>query len=67
MEKFVQRENLKHLREVLARTTDKPECQRIVNVIEAEEAKKREESRPPQLAASSIPPCRHRPEYDRAP
>jgi hypothetical protein len=43
VEKFVQRENLKHLREVLARTTDKPECQRIVNVIEAEEAKKRDE------------------------
>lgn len=34
------RKNLKHLRRVLARTPDGPECQRIVNLIEAEEAKR---------------------------
>jgi hypothetical protein len=34
------RKNLKRLRVVLARTTDGPECQRIVNLIEEEEAKR---------------------------
>jgi hypothetical protein len=40
--RFIQRENLKHLRALLARTSDETECQRIVRMIEAEEAKKHE-------------------------
>ena len=42
MDKFVQVANLKYLREVLARTTDEPERQRIARMIEAEEVKKSE-------------------------
>jgi len=34
------RKNLKRLRVVLTRTADGPECQRIVSLIEAEEAKR---------------------------
>ena len=41
-EGFIQRENLKMLRALLLRTTDKAECQRIVSLIEEEEAKKQE-------------------------
>jgi hypothetical protein len=36
---FVKRENLKHLRDVLARTADEPERMRIMKMIEAEELK----------------------------
>lgn len=43
MKKFVRRESLKHLREVLTRTDDELECQRIVKMIEAEETRQREE------------------------
>ena len=39
MNKFTQRENLKRLRERLMHTTAKAECQRIVQLIEEEEAK----------------------------
>ena len=39
-ERFVQRRNLELLRVRLTRTTDEAECQRIVNLIEEEEAKK---------------------------
>ncbi len=35
-------ENLKRLRELLARTDDEAECQRIVKLIEEEEAKEPE-------------------------
>jgi K+/H+ antiporter YhaU regulatory subunit KhtT len=35
-------ENLKRLRELLTRTNDEAECQRIVKLIEEEEAKKPE-------------------------
>ncbi len=41
MERFIRQENPKHLRELLARTTDKTECQRIVKLIEEEEANER--------------------------
>ncbi len=41
-EHFVHKENLKHLRELLRRTTDEAECQRIMKLIEEEEAKKAE-------------------------
>ena len=40
IERFVQRRNLELLRAKLMRTTDEMECQRIVNLIEEEEAKK---------------------------
>jgi hypothetical protein len=39
MNKFSNRENLKRLRELLTRTTDEAECQRIVKSIEDYEAK----------------------------
>ena len=38
--KLAKSENLKRLRELLARTTDETECQQIVNLIEEKEAKK---------------------------
>jgi len=34
MERFIHQENLKYLRELLARTTDEAEYQRIVKLIE---------------------------------
>lgn len=40
MKKLTQDKILKRLRELLMRTTDEAECQRIVNRIEEEEAKK---------------------------
>jgi hypothetical protein len=43
MNRFVHEQNLRHLREVLARTTDEAECRRIVKLIECaeeEDAKK---------------------------
>jgi hypothetical protein len=40
---FAHRENLIHLREVLARTSDERKCQQIVRMIETEETKQREE------------------------
>jgi hypothetical protein len=40
---YAHRENLKHLREVLARTSDKRKCQQIVRMIEEEEIKHRAE------------------------
>jgi hypothetical protein len=39
--RFVQRENLRLLRERLARTTDGAKCRRIVKLIEEEELKGR--------------------------
>lgn len=39
MDRFIQHENLKHLRALLARTTDEAERQRIVRLIEEEEGK----------------------------
>ena len=39
MNHFVHEQNLKHLRNVLARTSDEAECQRIVRLIEEEETK----------------------------
>lgn len=38
-QRFVHIQNLKQLRELLTHTTDEAECQRIVNLIEEEEAK----------------------------
>ena len=38
MNRFVHEQNLSHLRALLARTTDEAECQRIVGLIEEEEA-----------------------------
>ena len=40
MQSFVREQNLRHLRAVLARTTDETECRRIVHLIEEEEVKK---------------------------
>ena len=37
MDRFVHEQNLRHLREVLARTADEAECRRIVELIEREE------------------------------
>ena len=37
MRRFIHEENLRHLRELLARTTSETQCQRIVNLIEEEE------------------------------
>jgi hypothetical protein len=37
MDRFVREQNLRHLREVLARTIDEAECRRIVKLIEREE------------------------------
>lgn len=37
MNRFVYEQNLKHLREVLARTTDEAESRRIAKLIEREE------------------------------
>ncbi|MGA2567678.1 MAG: hypothetical protein ABSF41_12735 [Pseudolabrys sp.] len=39
MERFIQRENLKHLRELLTRTSAEAECKRIVKLIEEAEMK----------------------------
>jgi hypothetical protein len=36
--RFVHEQNLKHLRALLARTSDQAECRRIVGLIEEEEA-----------------------------
>ena len=44
MNRFVHEQNLKHLREVLTRTTDEGECRRIMELIEEEEE---EEARMP--------------------
>jgi hypothetical protein len=41
MNRFIQRENLRLLRERLARTTDAAKCRRIVQLIEEEEMKGR--------------------------
>jgi len=46
MERFIHQENLKHLRELLTRTTDDAECQRIVKLIEEEERKEQAKRRP---------------------
>jgi hypothetical protein len=40
LNKFIYNENLKHLRNLLMRSTDDAECERIVKLIEEEEAKK---------------------------
>jgi hypothetical protein len=37
MDRFVHEQNLRYLREVLARTIDQGECRRIVGLIEEEE------------------------------
>ena len=37
MRRFIHEENLRHLRELLARTTSETQWQRIVNLIEEEE------------------------------
>jgi hypothetical protein len=42
MKRFIHRENLKLLREQLARTTDELKCERIVRLIEDEELKDRD-------------------------
>ena len=39
LNRFVHEQNLRHLREILTRTSDDAECQRIVRLIEEEEAK----------------------------
>lgn len=39
MNRFVHEQNLKRLRALLTRTSDEAECQRIVRLIEEEEAK----------------------------
>ncbi|MDR3645166.1 MAG: hypothetical protein P4M02_08845 [Clostridia bacterium] len=41
MKRFIHRENLKLLRDQLARTTDEAKCQRILRLIEEEELKDR--------------------------
>ncbi len=41
MKRFIQRENLRLLREQLARTNDEAKCRRIVKLIEEEELKGR--------------------------
>ena len=41
MNRFIQRENLRLLRERLARTNDEAKCRRIVKLIEEEELKGR--------------------------
>jgi hypothetical protein len=46
MDRFIQQENLKHLGALLARTTDEAERQRIVRLIEEEEAKTSDQIRP---------------------
>jgi hypothetical protein len=43
--RFVYEQNLRHLRAMLARTTDEVECQRIVALIEEEDAKWAAETR----------------------
>ena len=40
MNRFVHEQNLRHLREVLARTDDEAECRRILKLIEREEEEK---------------------------
>ena len=37
MKRFIHLENLRHFRELLARTTSEAECKRIVGLIEEEE------------------------------
>ncbi len=37
MDRFIQRENLKHLRALLAQTTEDAECRQIMKLIEEEE------------------------------
>ena len=37
MERFLRQQNMKHLREVLARTTDEATVRRVVKLIEREE------------------------------
>ena len=41
MNRFVHEQNLRHLRQVLARATDARECRRIVELIEREEGANR--------------------------
>jgi hypothetical protein len=44
MNRFVHEQNLKHLREVLARTSNDSECRRIAELIEEEENGRRPKS-----------------------
>lgn len=46
MDKFIHRENLKHYKNLLLRTTDESERQRILTLIEEEENKFRKTSVP---------------------
>ena len=46
MNRFVHEQNLRHLREVLARTTDKAKCRRIAELIEQEEQEATERAVP---------------------
>ena len=48
MDRFIQRENLKHLRALLAQTTEDAECRQIMKLIEEEEAKTFDKNRSPQ-------------------
>jgi hypothetical protein len=47
MDRFIQRENLKHLRELLARTTEDAECRQIMKLIEEIEEIEVEEAKTP--------------------
>jgi hypothetical protein len=38
MRRFVHRENIKHYKQLLERTTDEAECQRILKLLAEEEA-----------------------------
>jgi hypothetical protein len=46
MKRFIHRENLRHLRDLLTRTTDEAECKRITGLIEEEELKDQAVGRP---------------------
>ena len=46
MDRFIHRENLKHLRALLAQTTEDAECRQIMKLIEEEEAKTPDQIRP---------------------
>lgn len=48
MDRFIQRENLKHLRTLLGQTTEDAKSRQIMKLIEEEEAKTPGEDRPPQ-------------------
>ncbi len=56
MNRFVHDQNLRHLRQVLARTTDETERRRIVELIEREDGANRLDGNGPEQNNDERPP-----------